>query len=50
MDFVVSSPFLSIILTTFVIGTEKVLYFPVFSPTRIDSPLNSFASSFMIKW
>ena len=46
----VSFPFLSILLTSFVIGTEKILYFPVFSPKELNSPSNSFASSSMIKW
>ena len=40
MDFVVSSPFRPILLTYFVIG---------FVPKQLNCPLNSFASSFMIK-
>ena len=31
------SPLLSIILTSFVIGTENVLYFTVFSPRQLNS-------------
>ena len=50
MAFVISFPFLSMLLTSFVIGTEKVLHFLVFSPGQLNSPSNYFTSSFMIKW
>ena len=42
--FMISCPFSSILLTSFVAGSEKILYFSVFSPRQ----WNSFASSFMI--
>ena len=45
----ISSPFLPAPLTSFAIGTDKVLYFSVFSPKQLNSSSNSFASSFMKK-
>ena len=36
MIFVVFSPSLLILLTSFVIGTEKILYFPVFYPRQLN--------------
>ena len=50
MAFVISSPFLSVLLTSFSIGVETVMYFSVFSPKQFNCPLNSSASSFVIKW
>ena len=50
MVFMISSPFLSILLTSFVIGPENVLYYSVFSLGKLNSLSNSFASSFMFKW
>ena len=38
-----------IFVNSSVIGTEQVLYFSVFSPRQLNSPSNSFASSFIIK-
>ena len=34
---------------SFLIVTKKVIYFSVFSPKHLNSPLNSFASSIIIK-
>ena len=34
MFFVTSSPFLLILITNFSIGTEKIIYFSVFSPKK----------------
>ena len=42
MVFIISSPFLSIFLTSFIIGTEKILYFSVFSPGQLNSSSNYF--------
>ena len=50
MVFMISSPFLSILLTSFGIGPENVLYYSVFSLGKLNSLSNSFASSFMFKW
>ena len=36
MVFVNSFPFLPILVTSFSIGTEKVIYFSVFSPKQIN--------------
>ena len=44
-----SSPFLPIILTSFVTETEKTLHFLLFSPRQLNSPLNYLVSFFMIK-
>ena len=41
MVFAVSSPFLLIPLTSFVIGNEKVLYVPVFSFRQLNPPSSS---------
>ena len=49
MGFVISSPFLSVLLTTFVIGTESVLYFLVFSSKQLNSLSKSADSYFVIK-
>ena len=35
---------------SFLIGTEKVIYFSVFSPKHSNWPLNSSANSLIIKW
>ena len=50
MVFVISSPFLSILVTSFSVGTENVIFFSVFSPTQVNFFSNSSANSFMIKW
>ena len=47
--FVNSSPFLSILVTSFSIETIKVMYFSVFSPKQVNCFSNSSANSFMIK-
>ena len=41
MVFAVSSPFLLIPLTSFVIGNEKVLYVPVFCFRQLNPPSSS---------
>ena len=48
MVFVNSFPFLSILVTCFSIGTEKV-FFAVFFPKQVNCPSNYSASSIMIK-
>ena len=50
MFFVISSPFLSIFVTSFSIETIRVIYFSVLSPKQANYCLNSSANSFMIKW
>ena len=50
MVFVFSSPFLLNLIAYFSIGTEKVMYFSVFSPNQVSCLSNSSANSFMIKW
>ena len=35
---------------SFLIGTEKLIYFSVFSPKHSNSPLNSSADSLIMKW
>ena len=50
MVFMVSSPFLSILLASFVIGTEKDFYFLLCSFRLLKSPSNSLVSFFMLKW
>ena len=50
MVFVISFPFLSILLTFVNIGTGQVLYFSVFSNRKLNSSVNYFASSAMVKW
>ena len=47
--FVISSPFLSILVTSFSIGIANVMYFSVFYPKQVSCFLNSFVNSFMIK-
>ena len=47
---VTSSPFLSISVTSFWIGTEKTMYFSVFSYEQVIFFSNSSANHFMIKW
>ena len=47
MFFVISSLFLSILVTSFSIGTIKVMCFSVFFPKQVKCFLNSFANSFM---
>ena len=44
------SPFIPILLTSFVIGIEKVLYFLVFFLRQLNCSLNYLTSSFIIKW
>ena len=44
MDFVISFPFLLILVTSFSIGFEKVIYFSVFSPKQVNCPSNSSVS------
>ena len=48
MVFVISSPFLSILVTSFCIGTEKIVYFSVFSNKQENYFSNSSANTFMI--
>ena len=48
MVFLICSSYLPILLISFSIGTEKDMYFSVFSPKQVKSPLNFSASSFMI--
>ena len=36
--------------SSFLIGTEKVIYFSVFSPKHSNSPSNSSANFLIIKW
>ena len=47
---VTSSPFLSILVTSFWIGTEKIMYFSVFSYKQVNCFSNSSANYFMIEW
>ena len=47
--FVISIPFLQILVTSFSIGTVKVMFFSVFSPKQVNWILNSSAISFMIR-
>ena len=42
--------FLSILVTYFSIGTEKVMFFSVFFPKQVNYPSNSSTTSFIIKW
>ena len=49
MVFVISSPFLLILVTSFSIGTKKVIHFSISSPKQINFPSNPSASSFMMK-
>ena len=35
--------------SSFLIGTEKVIYFSVFSPKHSNQPLNSFANCLIMK-
>ena len=41
---------LSVLSSCFLIGTEKVIYFSVFSPKHPSWSLNSFANCLIIKW
>ena len=50
MIFGLISTLSSILIPFSVIGTEKVSNFLVFSPRQLNSPLNSFASSVMMKY
>ena len=45
----ISFQFLSILVTSFSVGTEMIMYFLVFIPKQVNCPSNSFANSFMIK-
>ena len=47
--FVISSPFLLIILTSFSIWTVKAMYISVFSPRQVNCFLNYSANFIMIK-
>ena len=47
--FVPSSPFSSILVTSFLIETVKIMYFLVIFPKQVNSFLSSFDNSFMIK-
>ena len=47
MLFVISFQFLSILVTYLSFGTEKLMYYLVFSLKQINCPLNSSASSFI---
>ena len=47
MVFVISFQFLSILVTYLSFGTEKLMYYQVFSLKQINCPLNSSASSFI---
>ena len=44
MVFVHSFPFLSILVTSFFLGTGKVMCFSVFSPKQVNCPSNSSAA------
>ena len=50
IGFLISSPFLSILVTAFSIETEKVVNFLLFFPKHLNFSSNSFTSSFIIKW
>ena len=47
MLFIIYFPSLLILITSFYIGNEKLMYFSVFCPKRLNCPSNSSASSFM---
>ena len=49
MDIIFSFPFLSIFVTSFSIGTEKVCPFSMFSPRHSNCPSNYFANFFIVK-
>ena len=40
----------SVLSSSFLIGTEKVIYFSLFSPKHSNWPTNSFAKCFIKKW
>ena len=46
MVFVISPPFILIIITSFCIETEKVMYCLIFSPKQVNCPSNSSSSSY----
>ena len=48
MFFVILFPFLSVPVTSFSIGTEKVIYFLAFSPKQVNCFSSSSANYFMI--
>ena len=48
MFFVILFPFLSVPVTSFSIGTEKVIYFLAFSPKEVNCFSSSSANYFMI--
>ena len=50
IGFLISSPFLSILVIAFSIETEKVVNFLLFFPKHLNFSSNSFTSSFIIKW
>ena len=50
MGFVISSQFLSILANSFCTGTQKLMYFSVFSPEKLNCYLNFSSSSFIIKF
>ena len=47
--FMISFQFLSILVTSFSVGAEMIMYFLVFTPKQVNCPSNSSANSFMIK-
>ena len=49
MLFAISFPFLPGLVTSFSIGTEKVMYVSLFSSKQVNCPSDSPASSFLIK-
>ena len=50
MVFIISPSFLSILVTSFWMGTEKFMHFSVFSLKLVNCFSNSSANAFMIKW
>ena len=49
MVFVISFPFLLILVTSFCIGTEEAICFSVFYPKDVNCPSDSPANYFIIK-
>ena len=50
MGFVISSQFLSILANSFCTGTQKLMYFSVFSSEKLNCYSNFSSSSFIIKF
>ena len=48
--FITSSAFVSILVISFCIGTDKVMHFSVFFPKQVNCFSNSSTNSFIIKW